>query len=190
MTRAIAAFIALLALHTAAGAATIHIVAFGDSNTAGYLVSRAQNYPSQLQPALRAKGYDVTVENAGVNGDTTTSALARFDGAIGPGTDIAIVEFGVNDRRRGATMASVRDRLGEIIRTLKARGIGVLLISFSHMDLADVAKANGVLSAQWAVPAGEYRARDGYHLNAQGYAIVVRQMLPQVEELIARISLR
>ena len=47
-----------------------YIVAFGDSNTAGYLVPPTQAYPAQLQAVLRAKGYDVAVENRGINGDT------------------------------------------------------------------------------------------------------------------------
>jgi hypothetical protein len=38
------------------------------------------------------------------------------------------------------------------------------------------------------LPRGKYRASDGAHYNAEGYAILVGQMLPQVEELIRRVS--
>ena len=75
---------ALLAAPGGAQARAIRIVAFGDSATAGYLVARNEAYPAQLQAALRKKGYDVIVENAGLNGDTTAGALRRFDAAIGP----------------------------------------------------------------------------------------------------------
>ncbi len=79
----------------------IHIVAFGDSATAGWLVARKDAYPAQLQAALRKKGYDVVVDNAGINGGTLLDALLHFDEAIGPDTDIALVEFGTNDLRSG-----------------------------------------------------------------------------------------
>lgn len=187
--RAFIAGTAFLLMQNAAAQGATHIVAFGDSNTAGYRVSRAQAYPAQLQNTLRAKGYDVKVENQGRNGDTTAGALARFDSAIGPDTKIAIVEFGINDVRHGASQATVRARLGKIIQALRARHIEVLLIGSGPMKLGDVAKANGVVYVQWNAGRGkQLRIPDGSHLNAQGYAIVVRQMLPAVETLLKRLS--
>src|SRR5690606_26608454 len=70
------ACVGLFAAH--AHAATVRIVAFGDSATSGWLVPRDQAYPAQLQKRLREKGYDVTVKNAGVAGDTAAGALKRF----------------------------------------------------------------------------------------------------------------
>ena len=169
-------------------AATIHIVAFGDSATAGYLVPPNDAYPAQLQRALRGKGYDVEVSNAGVNGDTTAGALRRFDAAIAPGTDIAIVEFGTNDLRMRVPIKTVEARLAEIIRTLRARRVEVLLAGLGRLDLSAVARTNNVPYAQWTLPPGKYRARDGAHFNAEGYAIVVRQMLPAVEALIKQAT--
>jgi acyl-CoA thioesterase I len=188
--RAFAAVLILLALAATASAATVHIVAFGDSATAGYLVPNNQAYPAQLQTALRKKGYAVSVENAGINGDTTSGALHRFDGAIGPNTDIAVVEFGVNDLRRGASLADVRVRMMEILKALRARGIQVLVIGLGQLNLSSVAGANGALYAQWTLPRGQYRASDGQHFNAEGYAILVARMLPDVETLIARVKPR
>jgi acyl-CoA thioesterase-1 len=169
-------------------AATVHIVAFGDSATAGYLVPQERAYPAQLQAALRKKGHDVTVKNAGISGDTTTGALARFDAAIEPGTDIAIVEFGINDLRRGSSLGDVRARLTRIIGALRARRIQVLLVGLGRLDLSGVASANGTLYAQWNLPRGKYRAGDGQHFNGEGYAILVARMLPQIERLIKRTT--
>ena len=81
MLRLIAALVILIAANLPASARTIQIVACGDSATAGWLVAHQDAYPAQLQAALRKKGYDVTVANAGVNGDTTADALKRFDSA-------------------------------------------------------------------------------------------------------------
>ena len=190
MRRAIVGLLLLLFGASSAPAATVHIVAFGDSATAGYLVPRPQAYPAQLQAMLRAKGYDVAVSNAGVSGDTTTGALARFDAAIGPETDIVLVEFGTNDLRRGASVADIRARMNTIVHILRARGIQVLVIGLGQLDLSSVAAANGARYAHWTLPRGKFRAGDGQHFNAEGYAILVRQMLPDVEALIGRVAPR
>ena len=190
LAKLIAALAFLLAACLPAAARPVHIVAFGDSATAGWLVPHDKAYPAQLQALLRKKGYDAAVENAGVNGGTAAGALRRFDQAIGPDTDIALVEFGTNDLRAGASKARLRARLSELIRALRARRIEVLLIGLGSLNLADVAKANGVAYAQWTLPRGKYRARDGAHFNAQGYAILVARLLPQVEMLIKRVTAR
>jgi len=173
-----------------AAAATIHIVAFGDSATYGWLVPRQDVYPAQLQALLRKKGYDVVVDNAGVPGDTTAGALHRFDQAIGPGTDIAIVELGTNDLRLRVPAQKMRANLSEIVRTLRRRNIEVLLVGLGSLNLVDVARASEVPYAQWNLPPAQFRARDRAHYNAQGYAIVIARMLPQVEALIARVKAR
>jgi acyl-CoA thioesterase-1 len=172
----------------AAHAEPLQIVAFGDSATAGYLVAHSRAYPAQLQAALRAKGHDVVVHNEGRNGDTTAGALRRFDQAIAPGTQIAIVEFGTNDLRLRVPMQTVEARLGEIVRSLRARNVEVLLVGLGRLDLSAVARRHHVGYAQWRLPPGQYRASDGAHFNAEGYAIVVRRMLPAVEALIAKVK--
>ncbi len=171
-------------------AAPVTIVAFGNSLTSGYLVPHEQAYPAQLEAVLRKKGHDVTVKNAGIGGDTTKGALKRFDSAVDPGTDICILEFGLNDLHDGVPKQTLHARLTELIKTLNARHIEVLVIGAGGLDLAQVARDNGALYAQWKLPPHKYRARDGAHYNAEGYRIVVGQMLPQVETLIARVSRR
>jgi acyl-CoA thioesterase I len=171
-----------------AAARPLTIVAFGDSLTSGWLVPHEKAYPAQLQAALRKKGYDVVVKNAGVPGDTAAHALKRFDLAIEPGTDICIVEFGINDRRRGASLAKVRARVAEIVRALHARHIKVLLVGTGGLNFSRLAKANDAFYVEWKLPPHEYRARDGAHFNAEGYAILVERMLPQVEELVRRAA--
>jgi acyl-CoA thioesterase-1 len=190
LSRALAALIVLLVTAGAASARPLHIVAFGDSATYGWLVPRKDAYPAQLQAVLRKKGYDFTVENAGVPGDTTAGALHRFDTAIGPDTDIAIVEFGTNDLRMHVPQTRMRANLAEIVRTLRKRHIEVLLVGLGSLNLADVARLTHVPYAQWKLPPGQYRARDHAHFNAQGYRIVIARMLPQVEALMQRVKAR
>jgi acyl-CoA thioesterase I len=187
--RPILTVILLLASLNITQARAVHIVAFGDSLTSGWLVPHEKAYPVQLQAALRKKGYDVVVKNAGVPGDTAAHALKRFDLAIDPGTDICIVEFGINDRRSGASMAQVRARLAEIVRALRARRIPALLVGAGGLNFSKLAKANDALYAEWKLPPHKYRARDGVHFNAEGYAILVGRMLPQIEKLLQRTKI-
>ncbi len=190
MIRLLVALALCVATASAAAARPITIVAFGDSATYGWLVKRQDAYPAQLQKALRRKGYDVTVKNAGIPGDTTRGALLRFDQAIDPGTDIAIVEFGTNDLRRHVSPKRMRANLADIVQTLRKRGIAVLLVGLGSLDLSGVAKATHVPYAQWTLPPGKYRARDRAHYNAQGYKIVIARMLPQIEALIDGVRAR
>ena len=191
MSRLTSVLLFLLALFLAhpAAADPIRIVAFGDSNTYGYGVARKDAYPAKLERALRAKGYDVKVTNAGVNGDTTEGALKRLEWTVLENTDITIVEFGTNDRRAGRSARRIRANLGLIVQRLRLFGSQVLLVSYRGADLGDVAKKHAALYFKWGAPrqARYYvRGNPGNHLNARGYDVIVARMLPQIEELIER----
>src|ERR1700740_1479934 len=112
---------AILLLGTPAEAGTI--VALGASNTYGKGVARNQAYPAQLEAILRAKGSNVRVVNAGINGDTTEGMLERLDRAVPNGTSAVILQPGGNDRRKGRP-----DRTADIQSRLGARGIPVLML--------------------------------------------------------------
>ena len=180
----------LLLTATAAIAAPVKIVALGDSATAGWLVAKKDAYPAELERQLRAKGHQVEIRNAGVSGDTSAGALKRLDIAVDPDTDIVLVEVGTNDLRLHVPAVKMRTNVAEIVRTLQKRRIAVLLIGLGPLDLSGVARANNVPYAQFKLPPGKYRARDGAHFNAEGYRIVVARMLPQVEALIAAVRPR
>lgn len=179
----------LLAAHNAAQA-TIKIVAIGTSNTYGRYVARGQDYPSKLEAALKAKGHDVQVVNAGRNGDTIAGLLARLDGAVPPDTQIAIVEIGVNDRREGYAASYIQAGLDKIVDRLRARKIEVLVANY--MDVSGGGLVRGTYFFPFDVarmPATLKMPDDPFHhLTAAGYEAVVARMLPQVESLIARVK--
>jgi lysophospholipase L1-like esterase len=77
--------------------AEIRIVALGDSGIYGQGVGRNETYPAKLDRALKARGHDVSVVNAGSNGDTTQGVLNRLDSAVPQGTQIVVLSVGVND---------------------------------------------------------------------------------------------
>ena len=62
-----------------AGEATVRIVAMGDSLTEGMGVPMDEAYPAQLERKLQAAGYDVSVVNAGISGETSSGTLTRVD---------------------------------------------------------------------------------------------------------------
>ena len=126
--RAVQSFALLSALIAGPAAArTLHVVALGDSLTAGYGAPPGQAFPEVLQKVLRAKGYDVEVANAGVSGETAEDGLARFDWSVPQGTDALIVELGANDMLRGMPPEGAKAALGEILAKAKAAKIATLL---------------------------------------------------------------
>ena len=56
----------------------VHIMAFGDSLTAGYGLPRGQGFAPQLEDALRRNGVRAHVTDAGVSGNTVGQWRARL----------------------------------------------------------------------------------------------------------------
>lgn len=183
----------------------ITIVALGDSLTAGYGVSASDSFPVKLEAALTARGYAVTVVNAGVSGDTAEEGLARLDWSVPDGTDAAIVELGANNALRGMDPAGAKAALDEIVGRLRARNIEVLLagmVAPSALGESYV-KDFGAMYPQIADKHGALlypffldgvatdpalNQADGLHPTGKGVDVIVGRILPKVEELIARVA--
>jgi acyl-CoA thioesterase-1 len=197
--RFLPAAIAALALGIASPLAAdpVRIVAYGDSNTAGFGVGQENKYPSQLERALKARGHDVEIFNAGVSGDTTSGALRRFESAFPDGTDIAIVFLGRNDMRFGFSMDTTRRNLDEIVGRLRARKIEVILAGFYSRDFSDIAAKHGAFYYPdfFDGVAENGVKKSGYtliwdiigHLNARGYQEVVTRLSPVVEAQVLKV---
>jgi acyl-CoA thioesterase-1 len=107
------------------------ILAFGDSLFAGYGLEDGQGYPDVLQSALRERGINARVIDAGVSGDTTAAGLQRIAFVLDaqqPPPELAIVELGGNDLLRGISPAETRENLTAILTELQKREIPVLLM--------------------------------------------------------------
>src|SRR5437868_5943330 len=79
----------------------VKIVALGDSLTAGFGLPADAAFPAKLATALKARGIDVAITNAGVSGDTASGGLGRLDWSVPNGTEAVILELGINDAFRG-----------------------------------------------------------------------------------------
>ena len=110
-----------LAAAAPAAARPVKIVAFGDSLSAGYQLPADAAFPAVLERALKSDGFDATVANAGVSGDTASGGLERVQWSVPDGTDLAIVELGANDMLRGFDPAITRTALDAILADLQKR---------------------------------------------------------------------
>jgi acyl-CoA thioesterase I len=188
---------------TAAVDRPLEVVALGDSLTAGYGLPEQDGFVPRLQAALAAKGVSATIANAGVSGDTATDGLARLDWSVPDQTQAVIVELGANDMLRGIDPKLTRKALEAILQRLSARHIAVLLCGMRAAPNLGSAYGQAFeriypqLAAQYGVAlypffldgvAANLRLMqsDGMHPNAAGVGVIVRRILPEVEELIAR----
>jgi acyl-CoA thioesterase-1 len=89
----------------------IRIVVLGDSLSAGFGLAAPDAFPAKLQKALKDKGIDVDMSNAGVSGDTSSGGRDRLDWSVPEGTEGVIVELGANDALRGTDPAVTRAAL-------------------------------------------------------------------------------
>ena len=110
-----------------AAAGTPVIVAFGDSLTAGFGLQNSDSFPAQLEKALKARGQEVKVVNAGVSGDTAAAGLARLDWALPEDASGVIIELGANDALQGLDPAATKATLEKMVMEIKARGLPILL---------------------------------------------------------------
>lgn len=198
------AALALVVL-TAAGAAAapVTVLALGDSLTAGLGVGPSEAFPARLEAALKAKGHDVRVINAGVSGDTAADGAARLDWALAEPVDAVIVELGANDALRGLPVAQAEQALDRLLAALAAKKLPVLLAGMrappnmgaEYQTAFDgmyqrLAEKHGVqlypffLDGVAADP--KLNQADGMHPNPAGVDVIVARILPSVEQLLGK----
>jgi len=187
-------------------------VALGDSLTAGYGLPPDQGFVPQLSAWLAAHGAAVTLQNAGVSGDTTAGGLARLEWTLGGGAQAMILNLGGNDLLRGTDPAETRRNLDAILATTTARHLPVLLVGLDAAGNygADFQGAFNAIYPDLAVQydtllypdffaalkaragdpgaAAQYLQPDGIHPNAQGVALIVEAIGPSVLQLVAQVA--
>lgn len=107
------------------------IIAFGDSLFAGYGLNEGESYPDRLEAALRVRGINAEITNAGVSGDTSAAGRQRLAFTLDAQPqkpDLFILELGGNDLLRGLSPQETRTNLAAMLEELKARDIPVLLM--------------------------------------------------------------
>lgn len=184
-------------------AGPLRILALGDSLTAGYGLGPGQGFVPRLEAALKERGHDVKVIDAGVSGDTASAGLARLEWSLGAGADAAIVELGANDALRGLPPEAMKKSLDDIIVKLKQKDIPVLLAGMMappnlgptygkafNAVFPALAKEHGILLYPFFLDGvaaqPSLNLSDGMHPNPSGIDIIVQRILPSVEALLER----
>jgi acyl-CoA thioesterase I len=192
-----AVFGAFLAASWPAAARTIRLVVLGDSLTAGLGLPAGK--------ALRAKGWDVEVLNAGVSGDTAADGLQRYDWAVPADADAVIVELGANDMLRGLRPEATKAALAAILDKARAAHLRTLLAGMraapnlgGEYDRAfdaiypalakeyDVALYPFFLDGVAGDP--KLNQADGLHPTAEGVGIIVERIEPWVEGVLRQVK--
>lgn len=182
----------------------MQIVVLGDSLSAGYLLPQDAAFPTVLEKALRAEGFNVDIANAGVSGDTARGGLERLDWAVPDGTQAVILELGANDMLRGLDPARTQDSLDQIIMRLQARKIRVFLagmLASPSLGREYGEKFNAIypsLAEKHQLPLYPFFLEgvtgnrtlvmdDGLHPKRAGVELMVRSILPALKTFLESI---
>jgi acyl-CoA thioesterase I len=182
----------------------LRIVVLGDSLVAGFGIKPSEAFPAQLERALKERGHAVEVINAGVSGDTTAGGLERLRWAVPGHTGAVILELGANDALRGLDPGRAKANLDKIITILKASGAEVLLagmlaprnlgVTYTRAFDAiypELAAKHGLILYPFFLEGVALTTKlnldDGLHPNSRGVAEITKNILPSVEQLIARV---
>jgi len=180
-----------------------HILAFGDSLTAGYGLPASQSFAAQLEKKLQDSGRSVRVTNAGLSGDTTSGGLARLEWSLQDKPDLVVLELGANDGLRGLDPVRMRANLEAMIERCQKAGSRVILagmrapVNWGETYRKEFDKVFPELARKYGLPLYPFFLQevisnqgllldDGLHPNASGVTRIVDGILPLIlEELDA-----
>ena len=202
-----AALVFLLLMVNTAAAQPLTLLGFGDSLMAGYGLQPSDAFPVKLEAALKARGHDVKVINAGVAGDTALDGASRLDWALSDEVDAVIVEFGANDALRGLPVPQAEQALDQLLGKLAEKKLPVLIAgmrappnlgpdyqkAFDGM-YARLAEKHGMLLYPFFLDGVAANVKlnqaDGMHPNPAGVDVIVARILPSVEQLLGKTAVK
>ncbi len=179
------------------------VVCFGDSLTAGFGALAGASYPDDLRKALAAAGSHATVVNQGISGNTTKDGLARIDAVLRLHPSIVVLEFGANDGLRGFPVPDIERNLNLLLTQLTRARVRVLLLGMRlppNLGPDYVGPYEALfpaLAAKYKVPFVPFLldhvwdnpdllSPDNLHPNAAGYRVVAQNILPQLQQMLAK----
>ena len=159
------------------------IICFGDSITFGYGANPGEDYPTALSKMVKLE-----VINAGVDGDTSFSALERLEqDVLSKNPRLVIVEFCGNDFLKKIPKETTIKNLGEVIDRIQAKGIMVALVDISaglffreyraaFKKLAEEKQAIFIPVVLYKIITNPSMKSDFFHPNARGYKVVASRV--------------
>lgn len=172
----------------------VRIIAFGDSLFAGYRLEESEGYPERLEAALRGRGINARVIDAGLSGDTSAGGLDRIGftlDAQSEAPDLFILELGGNDLLRGISPEETRANFVGMLETLSERGIPVLIMgmrappNYGSEYQADFDRLYGELAAQYGAALIPFWLEDIYEDQSLFQRDRIHPTAEGIEELVA-----
>lgn len=206
--KAILAASVAIAMAGQAAAEKVHLIAFGDSLTAGWGLLDHEGFVPVLRDWMKTQGEDVRIVLAGVSGETTAGGLARLDWALTDEMQGIILELGGNDILRGIEPEEARANLRAMLEICRDRGLEVLLVGvpvaanygpeykaeFEAIWPGLAEEFGAALYPNFLAALGEdpaevlkYMQDDSIHPNAEGVQRIVQDIGPEVRALVARL---
>jgi acyl-CoA thioesterase I len=162
-------------------------------------------YPAQLERKLRAAGYNYTVINAGVSGETTTGALARVEWVLTLKPNLVILATGGNDSLRAIDPALTKENLRQLVQAFQAANVPVVLAGMQTVQNLGESYTNAFRAIYPAVAEGynltlipfflegvagdpKLNQPDFIHPTAEGYTVVVETIYPYVLETLKQLA--
>ena len=107
-----------------------NIVCLGDSTTYGYMISRKKVWPSILNNKFAEEGKEINIINKGINGDTTSGMIARFErDCLNENADLLILMGGVNDIFMFQNIDKIKDNIKLIVETSNKNNVDIILFT-------------------------------------------------------------
>jgi acyl-CoA thioesterase I len=169
------------------------LVIIGDSLTEGYGIAKDQAYPALVEKKLVASGKSWKIQNSGVSGSTSASALNRVKWALKSKPTAIMIALGANDGLRGLSTKQLEENLQKSIQLAKENSVKVFLAgmmmppnygreyskNFTEV-FPKVAKSEKIdllpflLEGVAANP--KFNLADGIHPNEEGHKIMAEKV--------------
>ena len=179
------------------------VVVLGDSITAGLGLPVDQAFPAVAEAALVGEGLAVSVQNAGVSGDTSTAGAARVSWLLKQSPDVLVVELGGNDLLRGQPVELTEQSLRKIVEAGQQTGATVVLLgiaaptsmgpdhkaSFDAVYGRVAASTGATLVDDFLGPLmdrPELIQGDGLHPTAEGQKLLARRLAEVLRPMVPR----
>lgn len=193
---------ALTLMLWAQGAVAGTLLVVGDSISAAFGLDSRQGWVALLEKRLNEEGFEHSVVNASISGDTSAGGAARLSALLAEHKpELVIIELGGNDGLRGQPPAQLQQNLASMIDKSQSAGADVLLLgmrlppnygaryttSFAQVfsDLAEQKKVPLVpffLEGVGGVP-GMMQA-DGIHPTESAQAVLLENVWPTLKPLL------
>ncbi|ERH50470.1 esterase [Ectopseudomonas chengduensis] len=193
---------ALTLMLWAQGAVAGTLLVVGDSISAAFGLDSRQGWVALLEKRLDEEGFEHSVVNASISGDTSAGGAARLSALLAEHKpELVIIELGGNDGLRGQPPAQLQQNLASMVEKSQQAGAKVLILgmrlppnygaryttAFAEV-FSKVAEESGsalvpfVLEGIGGVPS--MMQPDGIHPTAEAQPVLLDNVWPTLKPLL------